>query len=318
MPTTRRASPLTVLLTVALTAGLVACSSGSPGAGAPTPAPGSRTASSPGSSTSVPSGGPTSTAATGGATTTSTAATAAAVPAGATPAVEVAVALRSAAGDADVVVDVAATGFAPSGPNGGPAVVSDARVDYGDGVQAPLADLVGGSCSRGAPLGVLAVQRSVGHVYARPGTYTLTVAVATCRPGSTAARTTSRDLQVVVTRPPAGAAGVALDLRTTSPTGAAEVVLAVSATGTAPRAPGTTAAALMGVAVDFGDGTQDDAPPAATCDPAAPDAPLRFTDERRHTYARPGTFTVSYSLLTCVRDTATTTPTTRTLQVTVR
>ena len=84
-------------------------------------------------------------------------------------------------------------------------------------------------------------------------------------------------------------------------------------------AAGGAGAALMGVAVDFGDGTLDDGPATAPgCDAAAAPGPLRFTDERKHTYVKAGTYTVTYTLLTCAPGAATTTPTTRTLKVTVR
>jgi hypothetical protein len=259
-------------------------------------------------------------------TTTAPGATPATVPPGAKAAVDLAVALRSTAGDANVVVDVRASGYAPRGRDDAAALaaVRDLRVDYGDGVQAAVGGTgVGGAfCGKKTRLGVLALEQSVEHVYARPGTYTLTVAVSTCRPDSAAARTTSRDLRVVVTRPPAGARGVTLDVRRASPDGERQIVLGATASGSAPRgrgATGSSGAAVMGVEVDFGDGTKDDGPAAAAgCAPDASAAPLRFTDERRHTYAKAGTWTVSYTLLTCAPGAATTTPTTRTLEVTVR
>lgn len=320
MPVPRRlVVPAVLPAALAALVMLTACSAGSPArrptqpvtqqvtaAAAVTPAPATTTTAVPAAHAATPA--PLVTATT--------------VPPGAKPAVDLDVALRSAAGDPDVVVDVRATGYAPRarGDAGPLAAVPDVRVDYGDGVQTA----VGGTafCGRKTRLGVLAFGHSVEHVYARPGAYTLTVSVSTCRQGSTAARTTSRDLDVVVARPPAGAGGVTLDVRRASPDGARRIELGVTASGSAPRglgATGAAGAAVMGVEIDFGDGTLDDGPAAAAgCDPAAAAAPLRFADTRRHTYAKAGTWTVSYTLLTCTPGAATTTPTTRTLQVIVR
>ena len=310
------ARPVLVPLAVALVAALAACSGGSSPAAPTKPVtPAAAATTGPASSSSSSSSsGP---AATGPVVPTT-------VPPGAKPAVDLELALRSTSGAPDVRVDVDASGFAPRGRgDAGPlAAVQDVRVDYGDGVQADVGGRADVLCGKRSRLGVLALRQSVEHTYARPGSYTLTVDVVTCRPGSAAARATSRDLEVVVTAPPAGAQGVTLDVRPTSPAGARQLVLGVTASGTAPRgagAAGGAGAALMGVAVDFGDGTLDDGPATAPgCDAAAAPGPLRFTDERKHTYVKAGTYTVTYTLLTCAPGAATTTPTTRTLKVTVR
>ncbi|WP_143448915.1 hypothetical protein [Kineosporia sp. A_224] len=256
------------------------------------------------------------------------------VPAGARRTVRLRLALRSRPGDAAVEVAATASGFAPRGldaATGGltpDAGVQAVHVDFGDGTQENHLDGAASAttvCTKGAPLGVLTVGGVLRHSYARPGRYTLTYSLSTCATGSAQARTTSRDLVVRVSEPPPPADGVALGLREASPGGDRVVELSATAYGTAPRGvdPGTgrtsAHAAVLGVEVDFGDGTLDDSSGAGVrCDPAAPAGTLSFTDTRRHTYTRAGRFTVTYTLLTCTPGGSRPLPTTRTVEVSVR
>lgn len=266
--------------------------------------------------------------------TTAAVASSTPVPVGARRSVRLALALRSRPGDAAVEVAATASGFAPRGldaATGGltpDAGIQAVHVDFGDGTQENHLDGAASAttvCRKDAPLGVLAVGSVLRHSYARPGRYTLTYSLSTCATGSAQARTTSRDLVVRVSEPPTAADGVALGLREASPGGDRVVEVSATAYGTAPRGvdPGsgrTSAhAAVVGVEVDFGDGTLDDSSGAGVrCDPAAPAGTLSFTDTRRHTYARAGRFTVTYTLLTCTPGGSGPLPTTRTVEVTIR
>lgn len=122
-------------------------------------------------------------------------------------------------------------------------------------------------------------------------------------------------------------ASVATTLRLTSAAGARSVVVSALTSGTAPLTLDGALGSLntdpespvQGVVVDFGDGAKDGADPGtAVCAEGTPLRRFRFPNTLRHTYAGPGTYTLTYTVRTCVpgKDDVTT-PTTRSLKVVV-
>lgn len=307
------------------------------GPGAPSRVPAALAATPPGPvpapTTSLPAVDPASTATVVPVATTTgptPTATSVPVPAGAQPQVDVLLTLTSLPGAAEVEVGAVVTGIAPRTADATGALSVDGGiagvvVDFGDGSQDGR-DGNRSRCEPTAPLGVLSFSDLRTHTYAKPGTYTLTYTVSTCAPGSTAAVAHPFDLVVDVAQLPAAGSGGTVNLELVQAVDAGRrLVLGATASGTAPQAyvagtrKVTPTAGVVGFAVDFGDGSSDDSgPPAATCASTGAAATLTYSDSRTHTYSKAGTYTVSYTLLTCEKGTDRTASTTRTVSVTVR
>ncbi|WP_088290685.1 hypothetical protein [Kineosporia sp. A_224] len=242
--------------------------------------------------------------------------------------------LISAAGARSVVVSALTSGTAPLTLDGAlgslntdpESPVQGVVVDFGDGAK-DGADPGTAVCAEGTPLRRFRFSNTLRHTYSAPGTYTLTYTVRTCVPGKDDATTpTTRSLKVVVTQGPAAAAPVTT-LRLTSAPGERAVTVAARTRGTVPMTvDGSTVelntgpqAWLMGTAVDFGDGSVDGSDPGtATCSSGTPLTTVDLARRLAHTYAKAGTYTLTYTMRSCVPGTDTDRPTTATLQVVVR